>query len=202
MVDPTRGSGGGTPPRKDTMRIGVKRKQHNSRGCLVCGLENASGLAASFHELDNGDLLALFTPRREHQGYPGLTHGGITTAVLDETIGRAVMISHPEDIWGVTVELSVRFRRPVPIGVEIRVLGRLTKDTRRFFEGTGEVLLPDGQIAVEATGRYMRLPLERITDAAFREEEWRVVPSPSDPAEVELPERRAAGLAGTTEATT
>ena len=184
------------------MRIGVKRKQHNSRGCLVCGLENASGLAASFHELDNGDLLALFTPRREHQGYPGLLHGGVTTAVLDETIGRAVMISHPDDIWGVTVELTVRFRRPVPIGAELRVLGRLTKDSRRFFEGTGEILLPDGKVAAEATGKYMRLPLERITDAAFREEEWRVVPAPTDPTAVDLPERGAPGTATPAEAAT
>lgn len=163
--------------------------------CLVCGLENQIGLAASFLELEDGDLLALFTPRDEHQGYPGLLHGGITSAILDETIGRAVMVRHPDDMWGVTVELSVRFRKPVPLGCELRVLGRLTKDTRRFFEGSGELLLPDGQVAAEATGRYMRLPLDRITGVEFVEQAWSVTPNPLDPTEVELPERMAAGRA-------
>lgn len=175
------------------MRLRVTRKQHNSRGCLVCGLENSSGLAARFYELENGDLLALFTPREEHRGYPGLLHGGIAAAVLDETIGRAVMVAHPEESWGVTVELSVRFRKPVPIGGEVRVLGRLTRDARRFFEGTGEILLADGRVAAEATGRYMRLPLRKITDAADEGEEWRVTPLPGDPVEVELPEHASAG---------
>ena len=45
------------------MRLKVSRKQENSRMCLVCGLENPSGLGASFLELDSGDLLALSTPR-------------------------------------------------------------------------------------------------------------------------------------------
>ena len=157
--------------------------------CLVCGLKNPYGLATSFLELESGELLAVFTPRIEHQGYPGLLHGGITTAVLDETIGRAVMIRHPEDMWGVTVEVSVRFRKQIPLGQELRVIGRLTKDARRFFEGTGELLLPDGQVAAEATGRYMRLPLERITDFSFAAEEWRVTPRERDPVEVVIPER-------------
>ena len=174
------------------MRFRVSRKQENSRKCLVCGLENPSGLGASFLELESGDLLALFTPRDEHQGYPGLLHGGITTAILDETIGRAVMIRHPQEMWGVTVELSVRFRKPVPLGRELRVVGRVTRDSRRFFQGSGELLLPDGQVAAEATGRYMRLPLERITGLDFKEQEWSVTPNPRDPTEVELPERKSA----------
>ncbi len=174
------------------MRLRVRQKQRNSRMCLVCGLRNVAGLRASFHELENGELLALFTPRAEHQGYPGLLHGGITTAILDETIGRAIVIRHPEEIWGVTVGVSVRFRRPIPLCKELRVVGRVTKDTRRIFEGTGELYLPDGQVAAEATGRYMRLPLDRITDFNFEAEEWKVAVTADDPREVELPERGTA----------
>lgn len=174
------------------MRLKVERKQRNSKMCLVCGLKNGAGLHTSFHEMENGELVALFTPREEHQGYPGLLHGGMTTAILDETIGRAIMISHPTDMWGVTVGVQVRFRRPVPLGQELRVVGRVTKDTRRFFEGSGELYLPDGQVAAEATGRYMRLPLDRITDFDFETQEWRVNDSPDDPATVEIPDRPAA----------
>ena len=170
------------------MRVNVLRKQRNSRMCLVCGLKNVVGLKAAFHELENGELVALFTPGVELQGYPGLLHGGITTAILDETIGRAIMIGHPTDMWGVTVGVQVRFRRPIPLCRELRAVGRVTKDARRFFEGSGELYLPDGQVAAEATGRYMRLPLGRITDFDFETQEWRVNTSPDDPAWVDLPD--------------
>ena len=44
------------------MKRRVLAKQPNSAMCLVCGLENAAGLHASFYELDNGELLAVFRP--------------------------------------------------------------------------------------------------------------------------------------------
>jgi uncharacterized protein (TIGR00369 family) len=167
------------------MRYRVKGKQQNTKMCLVCGLKNNFGLRAAFYELENDELLAIFRPMREHQGYPGRLHGGIATAILDETIGRAIMIHH-DDLWGVTMECSTRYRKPVPLGEEIRVVGRITKITDRFFEGTGEILLSDGRVAVEGRGKYIKLPLDKIADFDFEEQEWRVTPSAADPQEVEL----------------
>lgn len=158
----------------------VTGKQHNSKMCFVCGLDNQSGLKASFYEVEGDQLVALFTPCEEHQSYPGRMHGGLAATILDETIGRAIMIQQDE-IWGVTVEFKVRYRKPVPLGVELRVVGRITKDTRRLFEGTGEILLPDGQTAVEGFGKYIKLPLDDIADFDYEEQEWKTVPSPEDP---------------------
>lgn len=53
------------------MRQRVNAKQENSKMCLVCGLKNPSGLKASFYELENEELLAIFRPSNEHQSYPG-----------------------------------------------------------------------------------------------------------------------------------
>ncbi len=164
----------------------VTHKQPNSKMCLVCGLKNFFGLKASFYELDNGELMALFTPQEEHQGYPGRLHGGLATAILDETIGRAIMISHAEDIWGVTVDLNIRFKKPVPLDGPVRVRGRITKDTARYFEGTGEIVLANGKVAVEAWGKYVKLPLEQIADFDAEAQEWRVISHPDDPTTVEL----------------
>ena len=80
------------------MRHLVVSKQPNSKMCFVCGLRNSLGLRASFYELDNGDLVATFTPETEHQGYPGRLHGGIASAVLDETIGRAILLRQDDDV--------------------------------------------------------------------------------------------------------
>lgn len=154
------------------MRHEIRSAQNVSRMCAVCGVENACGLHARFFELDNGELLGTFTPRDEQQGYPGRLHGGIASMLLDETMGRAVSIGDP-DAWGVTVELTVRFRAPVPMDAPVRALGRITSDSRRLFEGSGEIVLADGTVAVEAHGKYLKMPIDKIADGNFGEEWFR-----------------------------
>ena len=164
----------------------VTAKQPNSRMCLVCGLKNPFGLHTSFFELENSELLAIFKPKEEHQSYPGRLHGGIISTILDETMGRAIMIQSDDDIWGVTVDLQIRFKKPVPLDEELRVIGRITKNSSRFFEGTGELLLQDGTVAAEGHGKYLKIPLEKIADFDVDHQEWRVVDSLDDPKEVSL----------------
>lgn len=148
----------------------ILKSQNVSRMCLVCGRDNDSSLKARFYELDSGELMGVFQPLTEHQSYPGRLHGGISSAILDETIGRAVNLTDP-DAWGVTVELTLKFRQPVPLDGEIHAVARITRDTRRVFEGTGEIVLDDGTVAVEATGKYLKLPIDQIADGDF-ETEW------------------------------
>ena len=164
----------------------VTAKQPNSRMCLVCGLKNPFGLHTSFFELDNGELFGIFKPRDEHQSYPGRLHGGIISTILDETIGRAIMIQSEGDVWGVTVDLQIRFKKPVPLDEELRVTGRITKNSSRFFEGTGELLLQDSTIAAEGHGKHLKIPLEKIADFDVDHQEWKVITSPDDPEEVTL----------------
>ncbi|MDF1565901.1 MAG: PaaI family thioesterase [Deltaproteobacteria bacterium] len=164
----------------------IVARQPNSRMCLVCGMKNDFGLKTSFHELEGGELLATFQARDEHQSYPGRLHGGIVSTILDETIGRAILVGSEEEIWGVTVDLQVRFKKPVPLDRELRVLARITKQNRRFFEGSGELLLPDGTVAATGSGRYLKTPLEQIADFDAEAEEWRVLEDPADPEEVEI----------------
>jgi len=191
--------------RATTSRRRVLAAQNVSRMCLVCGSENAFGLHGRFYVLEPGaeaggrpdaetashgadaspagrdapgpaELLGVFTPRDEHQSYPGRLHGGIAAAALDETIGRAIIVAHPEiaggEVWGVTVELTVRFRQPLPLDRELRVLGRITRDGSRIFEGSGEILLDDGSVAVEARGKYLKMRLEDIAPEGMDEREW------------------------------
>ena len=164
----------------------VTAKQHNSKMCFVCGLKNTSGLHASFYEVEGNQLVALITPSDEHQGYPDRMHGGLAATILDETIGRAMNINQHE-IWGVTVEFNARYKKPIPLNVELRVVGRITNENRRLFEGTGEILLPNGEVAVEGQGKYIKLPLDEIADFDYEEQEWKAVPTDEDPEEIELP---------------
>jgi len=119
------------------------------------------GLHAQFLETAQGELVGIFHPNEHHQSYPGRVHGGICAAMLDELIGRAANIENP-DLWGVTIELKTKYRKPVPYDGPVTARARITRDTSRVFEGTGEILLDDGTIAVQAWGRYLTLPMEKI----------------------------------------
>ena len=171
------------------MEVKVRKKQPNSKMCFVCGLKNAFGLKSRFYELENGELMAIFQPSSEHQGYPGRLHGGIAATILDETIGRAIMVAYSDNIWGVTVDFSMRLRKPVPIDREVRVIGRIVSDGKRSFEGTGEIVLDDGTVAIEAKGKYLKMDIGKIADFDHQEQEWQVVDSLDDPERVVVPLR-------------
>ena len=168
------------------MRHKITGKQCNSKQCFICGLKNSSGLKASFFETEGNELIASFMPTEEHQSYPGRLHGGIASAILDETIGRAISIGNAEQIWGITVELSVQFKKPIPLNNEVKVIGRITNHNSRFFEGTGEIVLESGEVAVVAKGRYMKAPLSKIADFDPEENDWRIVENENDPKFIEL----------------
>lgn len=169
------------------MRHTITRKQYNSKLCFICGLKNNSGLKASFYETENGELIATFTPTIEHQSYPGRLHGGLASAILDEAIGRAIMVGNDKEIWGLTIELNLTYKKPIPLGVELKVLARITEENSRFFHGTGEIILPGGEVAVIAKGKYMKAPLEKIANFDPVENEWAVVEDENDPKSIEIP---------------
>jgi len=154
------------------MSFTIKSTQNISRDCMVCGVENDFGLKTRFHETENNEVIAIFTPQQVHQSYPQITHGGITAAILDETIGRALMCTQGRTSFGVTLELNVKYKKPVPYGVELKAIGRITADNGRIFEGTGELYLPDGSVAATAEGKYMKRALEKFTDAGFIGNDW------------------------------
>ena len=166
--------------------VRILNKQPNSKMCFVCGLENRFGLKSRFFELETGELLGIFQPAEEHQGYPGRLHGGLAATILDETIGRCIMISQSANIWGVTVDFSMRLRKPIPLDSEVRVIGRVEKDGKRMFEGSGEILLPGGVVAVEARGKYLKMDISRIADFDVDEQQWKVRPLADDPTEIVL----------------
>lgn len=150
----------------------IKCSQNISKNCLVCGVENEFGLKTRFYQTADNEVIALFHPLDRHQSYPNVTHGGISAAILDETIGRAIMCFYDETTFGMTIELKLRYKKPVPYGVELKAIGRITRDAGRIFEGTGEIYLPNGELAVAAEGKYMKRRLDQITDNAFIDNEW------------------------------
>lgn len=150
-----------------------RTKQPNSSMCFVCGVDNPLGLALSFHEDDQGRVWCAFNPADAHQGYPDRLHGGIVAAVLDEALGRTVI---GRGIWAVTARMSLRYHHPTPIGVQLTIMGELVKQRGRVVEARGELRLPDGRVAVEATATYVCLPEEETAGMEEALQVWRVIP--------------------------
>lgn len=139
--------------------------------CFVCGRENPVGLHMHFSVDDQNCVHAEFTPREEHQSFPGVMHGGLITTMLDELIGRTAIAL---DIWCMTVKLDVRFLKPVPIGEPLALKGEITKKSSRLLEGRGEIRLSDGTLAAEAMGTYLKIPDAQMEQFKTALEWWRV----------------------------
>ena len=169
------------------MKKKVLKKQNNARFCIVCGIDNDLGLHSDFYELEDGTVAALCTPKPQHQSYPGRVHGGMITALLDETIGRAINIEEP-DTWAVTAEIEVRFKKPVPYDEQLIIIGRVTDNNRRIFTGTGEIVLQNGDVAATATGRYIKQKLSAITDFEANGDSFQQYLTDKDPTQIDIPQ--------------
>ena len=156
----------------------VSGVQKNADLCFVCGDHNPYGLNARFYDLENGEVVAVFIAKKEHQSYPGRVHGGVIAAILDEATGRAICHLDGPDSFGVTVELSIRYRKPVPYDTELKCVGRITRNTRLLFEAEGEVLLPDGTVAASAHAKYMKMDIHSISEEGLDESQWRYLDEP------------------------
>jgi acyl-coenzyme A thioesterase PaaI-like protein len=166
----------------------VKKKQHNSHMCFVCGIHNDAGLHTEFYELDNQKIISVFKGRALHQSYPKRMHGGIIAGLLDETIGRAIQIFEP-DVWGVTVDISIRYLKPVPLDQTLMVVGEITQNRRLIFEGSGYLMNASKDILAVCTAKYMKQAVQTIVkDDDFIEEQWTYVDDQDMPQSFDLPQ--------------
>jgi len=129
--------------------------------CFVCGQNNPFGLHLVFR-LEQDAVVADFQPREEHQGFPGVIHGGIVAAILDEALGRtSILTESPE--WTMTGRLEVRYRRYVPYGPLLRVRARLGTHRRRMLQASGVLTLAGDESVVLAEAQGTFLPLSPAT---------------------------------------
>jgi uncharacterized protein (TIGR00369 family) len=141
----------------------VIRKQKNSHWCIICGMDNPAGVKAPFYEMEDHSVVSIFHYSPIHQSFPERTHGGLITTMLDEIIGRAIWIDEPTT-YGVTMDIQVKFRHPVPYDEEILAQGRIIKNSKKFFVGTGEIYDKNHQVLASATATYIKLPPEKIVE--------------------------------------
>lgn len=162
----------------------VVKKQTNSKNCIICGMSNPAGVKAPFYEMEDGSVVTLFSYSSEHQSYPCRVHGGMITCMLDELIGRVIWVTDPT-ILAVTLDINVKFRKPVPYDTQLIGIGTVVKNGSRAYTGNACIKDMQGNVLAEGTATYYKMPAEKITDADMHEELDMFVPD--DVTEIALP---------------
>jgi acyl-coenzyme A thioesterase PaaI-like protein len=103
--------------------------------CFCCGSKNPIGLKLQFEMLPEGRMRTEWTPRREHQGFKDIVHGGLVATLLDEVMIRLL---YALGIRAVTAELSTRLLRPMRAGKRYRFESWLVEDKGRVVTAQAE----------------------------------------------------------------
>ena len=119
---------------------------------LVGGLAHPVGPQIEFATAEHGSV-GNTTLGPVFEGGPGLVHGGILALLLDHAMGHAAVSA---GYAAMTTQLSVRFRKPTPLGRPVRVTARLDRASGRMLHLVGEIGV-DGVTTVEATGVFITL---------------------------------------------
>ncbi len=150
-------------------------RQPNSHHCFVCGLQNPAGLKLTFYDNGVDEVRCDYSIPSEYQGYPGIAHGGVVAAILDEVMGRVSMIGDHNHFM-LTVKMEVKYRQPVPVETPLVIIGRTVKLRGRLAQAAGEVRLPNGAVAVEAAITLAELPEQIRNGCDLEALGWKVYP--------------------------
>lgn len=152
----------------------MNKKQPGSKNCFVCGRENLAGLKLDFYSPSPGQSRTEITLPDKYEGYPGIVHGGIIAAILDETGGRAYMDNeHP---FMVTAQLNVRYRKPVPIQTPLVAFGKAIERKGRVSKALSEIRNLDGDVLAEAELVLVDIPEEQTAGIDLEALGWHVYP--------------------------
>lgn len=154
----------------------MNAKQPNSRHCFVCGLENPYGLKLSFYDAEPGVVHSTWVAGEQFQGYPGIVHGGVIAAVLDEAATRTVFGPAGSNRLVVTASLEIRYRKPVPLNTELSVTGKIKEDKGEIIYATSKIEDGQGQVLANASAVMVVVSPQVAAGMALTGEEWKVYP--------------------------
>lgn len=126
----------------------------NDAACFVCGPDNPIGIKAEFTvDKAAGASFAELNLADHFQGWQGIVHGGILATLLDEACAYACMTATDQCL---TAEISVRYRKPVPVGETLQLSGRLVEQNRKLWRARSEIRIA-GTLHAEAEAKMFIL---------------------------------------------
>ncbi|MDR0292265.1 MAG: PaaI family thioesterase [Elusimicrobium sp.] len=149
-------------------------RQPTSLGCFLCGRNNPHGLRVSWTQDKETKTVLCETEISEHyRSYPGIVHGGIVAALLDETSGRAILMDNGPDALMVTLKLEIVYKKITPTNTKLKIYGRVKKTGTTKAVVEGEIVLPDGTVSAACSAIIMKPPQGILSAWTEEEEEWK-----------------------------
>ena len=129
-------------------------------GCFACDPRNTHGLRLRFYADDEkGDVYTRITPEKHLQGFPGILHGGIQCALVDE-VAFWTMFDKYKKI-ALTAKIDMEFLRPVGTASELEVRGRITGEDGRKI-GVEVIIYEQQKVCTRSRVDYI-IPRKEVT---------------------------------------
>jgi uncharacterized protein (TIGR00369 family) len=122
--------------------------------CFCCGKQNSRGLQLEFRYPEKGKAETELAIPEYFTGWKKITHGGLLAMLLDETMAHSCI---SQAVTGVTVDIQVRYLKPVEVGKRIRVFGQVSKVKSRIIETEASVHDETGEVVATASARFLKM---------------------------------------------
>jgi uncharacterized protein (TIGR00369 family) len=122
--------------------------------CFCCGKQNSRGLQLEFRYTEKGTAETECIIPAYFTGWRKMTHGGFLAMLLDETMAHACI---SRAVTGVTVDIQVRYLKPVEVGERIRVCGRVARVRSRIIDTEADVRDEAGEVVAKGSARFLKM---------------------------------------------
>ena len=136
--------------------------------CFGCGELHPTGLHLVAYAGEGLNITAEFSVNENHQGAPGLAHGGLLSLAFDEALGKLMWLLRSPAVTG---RLETDFIKPVPMGSTLHITAEITGQVNRkvYTSAIGRLNSADGEIAVRAAALYIIVPMDHFMNNAPKE---------------------------------
>jgi len=153
------------PPRHPEAPATGSRIPSHFAHCFGCGEKHPTGLHLVAHVGNEMNITAEFVVSENHQGAPGLAHGGLLSLAFDEALGKLMWLLRAP---AVTARLETDFLKPVPMGSKLFISAEITGQVSRkvYCSAVGRLNSPDGEIAFRAASLFVIVPMSHFLQNA------------------------------------
>ena len=113
--------------------------------CFGCGSSNPIGLRLT-HRLEGDHLVTEFVPGEDHQGWPGIAHGGIIATLLYEVLEN---LPYHRGVVTMMKSMETRFRKPAKTGKSLVAESWLVDQSGRNMTVSASLTGEDGELIAE-----------------------------------------------------
>ena len=126
--------------------------------CFACGRENEHGLKLREFRISDDWIYCDTELGHDFSGFPGIVHGGIQATILDELMAWAIFVF--EKSVGITIDMKVKFRMPLPVNCLFRAKARIESKTSKILKIRSRICIGE-DVYTEGSAHYAVLSPEK-----------------------------------------